>query len=318
MKKTNYIASAPATLKLLGEYAVLYDHLAIACAVNYRITAVIKPRSDNKIIITSSIGNYETTIDSLCIIPALSFVSASLLHFKQSLPGGCEITIKEQFSATLGLGSSAAVTVACLAAITMWLKLELSELELLKIAHKVVLQVQKIASGIDLAASIFGGIISYCKEPLAVTKLVSNPKLSLVYSGKKTTTAKSISLVSDNFNSLNHIEKAIYNLIGDCTQEAVPLFIANDWRKLGLLFNIHHGLQEALGTGTEMLSQIVYKLRDCPGIFGAKISGSGFGDCAIGLGEIATDTFPQNGQQNTLGIKQIPITISNAGVIRHV
>jgi mevalonate kinase len=317
MKKIDYIASAPATLKLLGEYAVLHNHLAIACAVDYRITCIIRPRNDNKIIINSSIKNYETTISALRIEPPLNFILASLLHFQQELPSGCEITIKEQFSATLGLGSSAAVTVACLTAIAMWLKLQLSELELLKIAHTIVLQVQKVASGIDLAASIFGGIISYRKEPLLVTKLNSNPKLALVYSGKKTTTVKSIGLVSDNFNSLSHIEKNIYNLIGACTEEAISSFIANDWHKLGLLFNIHHGLQEALGTGTEMLSQIVYNLRECDGIFGAKISGSGFGDCAIGLGEIAADTFPKNTQQNALGIKQIPIAISKTGVMKH-
>jgi mevalonate kinase len=38
-----YKASAPGSLMLLGEYAVLHDYPALVCAIDKRISVIIEP-----------------------------------------------------------------------------------------------------------------------------------------------------------------------------------------------------------------------------------------------------------------------------------
>ncbi len=312
-----YTASAPASLKLLGEYAVLFNQPAIVCAANRRITAKLEPRSDDTIFISSSLGSHTTNTRNISIVKPLQFVLATLKHFSGLMPSGCNIVIESEFSDTVGLGSSAATTVACVAVIVKWLGLSMTNIELLRLTHEIVLEIQSVASGADLAASIFGGVISYQKEPLEVVKLTNIPEITLVYSGGKTTTSVSVSRVDEVFSELRDLQSQIHQAIGACSRKAVNAIQEGDWVSLGKLFNIHHGLQEALCSGTAGLSSIVYKLREYDTIFGAKISGSGFGDCAVALGKIPPKVFPQNELEKIQGVMQIPVTISKIGYKYH-
>ena len=69
--------------------------------------------------------------------------------------------------------------------------------------------------------------------------------------------------------------------------------------------NQNHTLMEALGVNDENLDRIVSALREEPNILGAKTSGSGLGDCAVGLGWVDTWELP---------FEQIPCTMSTEGV----
>ena len=64
------------------------------------------------------------------------------------------------------------------------------------------------------------------------------------------------------------------------------------WAALGDLLNRNQGYMEEMGLSNEALDAIVRALRAAPGILGAKISGSGLGDCAIGLGEASMEGIP--------------------------
>lgn len=61
-----------------------------------------------------------------------------------------------------GLGSSAAVTIATMKAMLKFYGLELSALEQYKLAFIASSRAQKVGSGGDLAASLFGGCIRFC------------------------------------------------------------------------------------------------------------------------------------------------------------
>lgn len=313
----SYTASAPASLKLLGEYAVLFNEPAIACGLNLRVIAHLEPRADDSIVISSSLGSYSTNLRDISIVSPLEFVLAALKHFAKLMPSGCNIIIKSEFSNTVGLGSSAATTVACVAIIVKWLKLEMTNIELLRLTHQIVLEIQSVASGVDLAASIFGGVISYQKEPLKVANLPNIPDITLVYSGRKTITSSAVSRVSSIFSELRGLQSQIHQAIGTCSKKAEKAIMVQDWVSLGRLCNIHHGLQEALCSGTDILSKIVYQLREYDTVYGAKISGSGFGDCAIAIGTIPPKTFPRNDLERTQGIMQIPVIISEIGYKYH-
>ena len=126
-----------------------------------------------------------------------------------------------------------------------------------------------------------------------------------------------MSRVDEVFSELRDLQREIHQAIGACSRKAVNAIQEGDWVSLGKLFNIHHGLQEALCSGTAGLSSIVYKLREYDTIFGAKISGSGFGDCAVALGKIPPEIFPQNELEKIQGVMQIPVTISKIGYKYH-
>ena len=70
--------------------------------------------------------------------------------------------------------------------------------------------------------------------------------------------------------------------------------------------NIHQGLQSALGVSNSRIEEIVYALREAPGIDGAKISGSGLGDCVVGVGQV--------GEGFSCQAQRIEVAITTQGV----
>ncbi|MHB1221214.1 MAG: mevalonate kinase family protein [Gammaproteobacteria bacterium] len=155
-------ASAPASLMLMGEYAVLHGHLALVCAVDKRMTVIMSFREDTTINIESTaLGTYTTTIADLNVVKPFQFVLTVLKRYQAQLKQGLDIFITANFSTTIGFGSSSAVTVATLKALTTLLNISLSPLDLLVEGRAVVQAVQGRGSGADVAAAVYGGVVGY-------------------------------------------------------------------------------------------------------------------------------------------------------------
>ncbi|QBG47177.1 hypothetical protein EGM51_07120 [Verrucomicrobia bacterium S94] len=67
-------------------------------------------------------------------------------------------------------------------------------------------------------------------------------------------------------------------------EEAVSRLRNHDVPGFGKILNRNQELMDEMGVNTPELQIIVDALQQSPDIFGAKISGSGMGDCAIGIG----------------------------------
>lgn len=289
---------------LLGEYAVLHGKHAVVCAVDKRMTVTITPRQDNKISIASSLGTHATTLSTLKVIAPFQFVLMTLKKFKKQLPSGCDIHITAEFSEKIGFGSSAAVTVATVAAIAAWLNLKIEKLDLIRIARTIVRAVQGLGSGADVAACVMGGMVLYRAQPLRAEKLPHTYPLVVVYSGSKTPTVDAVNFVKQAFAAFPHVFKQICLAIDVCAVQGSLAISQQNWAELGKIMNIQQGLMDALGVNTHELHSIVYTLRTQPHILGAKISGSGLGDCAIGLGKLTDEV------QNELSVR-----VSERGVV---
>lgn len=300
-------ASAPGSLMILGEYAVLEGYPALVAAIDKRMSVEIKPREDNKVFIHSALGDYETSLDDLEIIPPFSFVLAALQ--KYSLTQGCEIHIQAEFSDQMGFASSAAVTVATLSAIAAWQQKNLTPLQLISDARDVVRKVQGFGSGADVAACVMGGFVEYRPEPLFAASLTHHP-LTVVYSGAKTKTADALQFVKNHFLHYPELFQKILHAIGDAAEQGIQAVKNQDWQSLGKIMNIHQGFHHALGVNTPLLNQMVDSLRNDSEILGAKISGSGLGDCVIGLGQPAVAW----GKVRMGGVEYIPVNIAIVGV----
>ncbi len=302
-------ASAPGSLMLLGEYAVLHGKQAVVCAVNKRITVLLTPRSDTQIHIQSAtLGHYTTTIEQLKIEQPFQFVLAVLKHYQSKLKQGCDIEIISEFSEQMGLGSSAAVTVASLAAFAAWFNIKVMPLDLIRQGRHIVHQVQGLGSGADIAASAYGGMVGYQAQPLYAEKFSVTHPITVLYSGFKTSTVTAVQNVRERFSSHSNIFQHICHSIGQCATEGILAIRKKDWVRLGEIMNIQQGMLEALGVSLPVLRNMLDNLRNRSGILGAKISGSGLGDCVIGLGDDAATEMPVNTSQ------AIPLAMTLQGV----
>ena len=87
-------ASAPGSLMLMGEHAVLRGQPAIVCAIDRRITATLRPLSDDTIRLHSALGEHETTLSELAPDDTFRFVLAAIRRLRDRLPGGFTLDIE--------------------------------------------------------------------------------------------------------------------------------------------------------------------------------------------------------------------------------
>ncbi len=280
-------AEAPGSLMLFGEHAVLRGHLALVCAVDRRLRVRLTPREDARVEIHSELGTYRASLGSLADAPRLRFVLAAVADTAPRLPGGFSLEIDSDLRSDLGLGSSAAVTVATLAALRAWAGIPHAPADLLAAARAVIRSVQGAGSGADAAASIHGSIVAFRAEPLQAEPLGCLHPITAAYAGAKTPTAEVIQRVDAAREARPALFDALFALIGRVSEEAASALRSGDSDAVGALMNLAQGLMEALGVCNARLAELVYRLRGLPGIGGAKISGAGLGDCAIGWGRAA-------------------------------
>lgn len=301
-------ASAPGTLMLLGEHAVLHGSKALVLAVDKRIRVRLQPLASAEVRIVSALGDYQSTLQPLQSDDRFSFVLAAIEHLQPRLIGGFSLTIESDFSHQVGLGSSAAVTVAVLAALNFWLDKEgldqaCNHQLLFEQARTVMLTVQGRGSGADLAAAVEGGMVEY-QISGERKKLKSIPEVGLYFCGYKLKTPEVLRRVAEAQQQQPELYDGIYRLMGQCVAQASVVADVGDWTQLGRLMNTYQGLMDALGVNDAKLSQMVYSLRQSDSVQGAKISGSGLGDCVISLG------LPVSNE----GLEPIAVQVSPRGV----
>ncbi|MBV0933170.1 GHMP kinase [Marinobacterium sp. A346] len=290
---------------LMGEHAVLFGEPALACALDVRLTVSLRPRQDRQVHIDSALGQYRGSLDELTPMPALAFVLAVIERYRAHLQTGIELSIHSGFSHTVGLGSSAAVTAATTAALAAHTGQDTEPEALFATALAAVHQVQNgRGSGTDLAASIYGGVIGYELSPAQVRPLSGLPPIALYYSGYKMKTPDVLALVEAKAARQPALYSGLYRLMGQTSRAAEQAVQEQNWNTLGELMNLYQGLMDALGVCDATLANMVYRLRAEPGVRGAKISGSGLGDCVLVLGQVSPEQ----------PWECIPVSVSATGV----
>lgn len=272
---------------LLGEHAVLHGKRALVCAIDRRIAVRLFPSPENAAGIVSSLGNYQSPLAELADHPSFRFVLQAIKQHRDRIPSGFKLEIDSEFSADIGFGSSAAVTVATHAALMRWTTNQApAHKELFSQSLETVHAVQGRGSGADLAASVFGGIVGYSIAPEFQPLGIALP-LTAVYCGYKTPTPEAIQKV-EALRKADPVKYArIYSEMDASVGEALSSLRNSDVPAFGKTLDRNQRLMDELGVNTPELREIVAALQADPGISGAKISGSGLGDCAVGIGHAA-------------------------------
>lgn len=306
MSASSITVSAPGSLMLLGEHAVLHGRRALAAAVNRRLRVELTPRNNELVEIESALGRHQTPLRALAPHPEFRFILEAIRRAAKTLSSGFTLRVESEFSHTIGFGSSAAVTAATVAALRQLADKPINLDDIREEAIAVVRAVQGRGSGADVAASVHGGMVCYRAEPREVRVLAAQPELCAVYSGYKTPTTEVIRRVEAQWADRRTALEQLYDRMDECVGAGIIAVEATDWPALGTAFNTGQTLMEELGVNTPELAAIIAALRADAGICGAKISGSGLGDCAIGIG---TPRGPLH------GCKPIRIKVTFPGLI---
>ncbi len=296
--------SAPGKLMLFGEHAVVYGYPCIVTAVDQRLFLTVKKVKVNQFQLAAKdvgVTNYKKPLDQIGkgdIPKGAMFIEMAIKNFLFSHPAcpplagtseeskfefGIKISTKSDFSSLFGFGSSSAATVCTIKALSELFEIRLTKKEIFEISYKTVLDIQKTGSGVDVAAAVFGGTLSFVIDGKIIESLSSNALPLIVgYSGIKADTVTVLTVVKEKTKKYPIVINGVYKEIAKLILLAKTAITASDYETLGYLMNFNQGYLESLGVSTEKLSRMIYAARDA-GAYGAKLSGAGGGDCMIAI-----------------------------------
>jgi mevalonate kinase len=197
-------ATAQGKLILFGEHAVVYGYPCIGIAINRQISVTASKTVDKDLFSTPGVKNNV-------------FVEQSLAVFRNKFGINAPVSIltNSTFTDKLGLGSSSAVTVATISALSKLFKKNLSKKELFNLSFEAVLSVQGVGSGFDIAAAVYGGCLYYEKKGEIIEPIKTEaPPLLVIYSGIKADTTTLIKKVREKYN---HDQKNTEKIFDDIT-----------------------------------------------------------------------------------------------------
>jgi mevalonate kinase len=287
-------ASAPGKLMLFGEHAVLYGQPCIVTAVDLRVQVTVEIMDAPIIQIKTPLRGETFSIELDEILEKnefpkdISFISIAIKKYMNLTDQkfGASIKTKSQFTHSYGLGSSSAVTVAALKALSQATSISITPEQIFDLGYQTVLEAQNgAASGFDVAAATFGGILYYVAGGQTIEKInVNSLPLIVCYSGTKASTVEQIKKVSDLYREKTNAVNQVMLEIGKIVDEAKECLSEGNILETGRLMKKNQDLLERLGVSTENLDKLIDLAHDA-GSYGAKLSGAGGGDCIIAVAD---------------------------------
>jgi mevalonate kinase len=284
-------ASSPAKVILFGEHFVVYGKPAILASIDKRVYVDAIVRKDDKITVRSNMGFAGTfNHDEMSkvkrkefmslIQPVLSAANDAMQAFDANI--GLDLRIKTEFPYAVGLGSSAAISVATAAAVGSLFG-KLSRKKIYDISLDAERIVHNNPSGADSAVCTYGGLMLFNKsEGARPINSKIDLQLIIVDSGIKRITGKLVSKVKHLIEKDPALFHGLSIMSDSITSQALKAIRTRDYTELGVLMTLNHSLLRRLGVSINVLDRLVDKaLKN--GALGAKMTGAGGGGCIIVL-----------------------------------
>lgn len=263
--------SAPGKVHLLGEWSVVWGKPAILAAVDLRITVTLIPRTQNDAIV-HMYGVIKRTIEPIV---------KKYLKLKTIPPYNLEIS--SQLPIGAGLGSSAAISAAYIAALLSFLKVKWD----LNLINDLTYEAEKVfhgnPSGGDNSTVVFGGLIWFRKEnpdlkiiqPLPFTipsKLAKN--FILINTGTpKETTKQMITMTQALFDKKPKLKDTFLNSQEKLVRQLLTAIKNADEKELIRIIRAGEKNLETIGVVSSFVEPIIRKIESIGGA--AKICGAG-------------------------------------------
>jgi len=276
---------------LFGEHAVVSGAPALGAAVDVRVQVRVEDAPG----LVIEARNLDLVLDGLAVDPLsgnadMKAISGKALHATRYVSAvlaevearDLRVVVESEIPPSSGLGSSASVVVATLAALNDHMGLGLSPVEIAERAYSIEKNVQNgMGSRMDTALATFGGyqVVTGEAEP------VDLPKLDLIVgcTGKPHDTRLEVEKVQKLRARYPDVVDPVFEAMGAISRRALTHLRKRKLTELGILMNVNHGLLESIGVGTRELTELVYAARGAGRALGAKLTGAGGGGCMIAL-----------------------------------
>ena len=270
-------ASAPGKVILLGEHAVVFGHRAIAAAVSLQTTVTVYRRPGPSRVEQTSIQD-----------PRLAAAVAT-----EVAADGIGVRISSDVPMGCGMGSSAALAIAVVQAITRLEGREASLRELVDRGFALERVFHGNPSGLDHTVSASGGALLFRKGAPAEDLRVKKPlRLVIANTGTPSNTAQMV----EGVRRRNPVE--LLMRLGALVEMAAAAISRGD--PIGGYLNDAHRCLRLMGVSTPQLDELC-RAMEAAGSTGAKLSGAGGGGIAIALVDEATEEAVQRAAQSLVG-----------------
>jgi mevalonate kinase len=280
-------ASAPGKIILSGEHFVVHGSLAVAAAIKKRVRVTVREidsAARPRIVSGNIRSNFDLEDGSFV---AVKTVVRNILAKSPKDERSFEVSVSSEIPAGSGLGSSAAVSVASVAALSRFLGLSLDRKTIFEEALAGERKVHGNPSGLDIQASISGGLILFDRK--TGMKQISIPEpfsLVVIFSGKKRSTSRLISKVARREQKFPHYFAQLVKATSYISQEVVQAATSKDMDRLGSLFTAAQTQLSWINVSTPQLDDLIEKISE-KNVFGSKLTGAGGG------GSIIVSTRPE-------------------------
>ena len=318
------IASAPAKIILFGEHFVLYNQPAILASINKRIKIDSRIVLENKNTIRIETNDFGKKTYPLSILkntnqntyndffyPIIYILKKILQEFEKT--EGIEIKIESEIPYGVGLGSSAALSVAAVAAIYGLINRHSKKKEILELAIETEKIIHRNSSGADCVISTYGGLMYYQKNS-NMRQLKYSKKLNFIITntGLKHSTGELVSIVErfrqNNFATFVELSNNVTNICNN----AIEALKEGNTIKLGKLMNENQTLLEQIGVSNKEINNIIETSLKY-GAIGSKLTGAGGGGCILSIIHQENKNYFLSNMRKS-GYECFDIIIENQGV----
>ncbi|KKR76550.1 MAG: Mevalonate kinase [Candidatus Levybacteria bacterium GW2011_GWA2_40_8] len=312
------LVSAPGKLHLLGEHSVVYNKPAIIAAVNKRCFVEITPRKDKKIRISSKNYKKEITVDFNEIVSKfgkaqkdweiynenndisnlksitkdpldypLIVIGQFLNYYKIKTIPGFDLSIDSQIPVGCGMGSSGALAVSIIGALSLFTKKAFNKKGVNEIAFLAEQKKHGKPSGGDNSTSCFGGLVWFKKDeglkplyadlPAEVTK-----NFYIINTGTpKETTGEMVSLVRELLEKGPRSTNAVLNDQERLVRALLPALEGTKHDQIIKILRKGEVNLEKLGVVSSFAQKIIRDIERSGGA--AKICGGGGKTKSVGI-----------------------------------
>ncbi len=269
---------------LFNEHFVVYDIPSIVSAIgDYTLATVERTDSGGVRLIDDrpatpgyKEGKLEHQKDSLQRI---------LDHMEIDPDENIKITLGGTLYCASGVGASAASCTAIARALNQFFDMGLDDDQINEVAYEGEKGYHGTPSGVDNAASTYGGLIWFVRgdedtfEPVDMKKPV---EIVMGNTGKVANTKAAVAGVKERKEKYPERYEEIFQDARQLAHDAREALEANDIQKVGDLMDVNHSLLQDIEVSDEDLDMLVETARSA-GALGAKMTGGGLGGYMVAL-----------------------------------
>lgn len=281
--------AAPGKVILFGEHAAVYGRPALAAALGRGLGATVEPDPQGPVMHIPAWGQHiRLGANGEGGFESLSRALASALHLadlRTPETRRLAVTLDGELPPSVGLGSSAALSVALLRALGAFRGRPFTQDELLAAAFELETIFHGTPSGVDHTVAALGGVLRFQRgtEP-AFRRVTVGASLPLVvaFAPREAAGRQTVAGLRARRDRFPAAYERLFDAIGEVVEAGQSALAAGDLPALGALFDLNHELLRACGVSSPSNEALVGLARR-HGAMGAKLTGAGGGGSIIAL-----------------------------------